>query len=181
MTKNGLIIIFFMGVCISICGQKQYCQEFIVPHYTKLSDTCLINEINDSTIVVSGLFKEIGIKECTFLKQKDCIVLSINGQQGVFFGSKECGTWILGDELTKFTIQWDSLYCFGYSDMIYEFELVPFYTEHNPYIEESGICISLESNDNIKYLWTMKDGVIAIRGDFMYIRKDWLSLKECLY
>lgn len=35
--------------------------------------------------------------------------------------------------------------------------------------------------DNTKYIWTAKDGVIAICGDLLLIRKDKLSIKECLY
>lgn len=171
----------FINIYFSLCGQEQYCMEFIVPHYMKISDTCCMYELNDSTTIVSGLFKDIGVQECIFLKKKDRIVLSINGQEGVFFGSGDMGSWILGDESTRFTIKWDSLNCSNYNDRVYEFEFEPYYTELKPFIDENGMEIYFYSNDNTVYVWTVKDGVIAIRGDFILIREDKLSLKECLY
>ena len=183
MNNSHILFVFFcfMNVCFYTSGQKQYCQEFIVPHYAKISDTCWIYEINDSTTIVSNLFKDKGIKECAFIKKKECIILSINGQQGIFYGNEKIGSWVLGEELTRFTIRWDSMCCINYSNRIYEFEFVPYYSEQNPYIDEDGIKTTFFWYDNTKYFWTVKDGVIAIWGDLLLIRKDKLSIKECMH
>ena len=142
-----------------------------------------IHKHGDSVLIVSDLFEgELAIKDAVVFRFQDsCVFLTIDGQEGLFFGNSQKGSWITkGNEYERFTIRWDSLCCSDNNDPIYKFVFTPYYNEENPYITDDGTMIFHEYNDMTSYYWTNSDGLIAIEGDWLFVRKDQEALKQCL-
>lgn len=136
----------------------------------------------DTMLVVTHLFDEIGLcDESFFTFQDSCVYLTIDGQKGLFWGNSNIGSWnIMEKEYERFTVKWDSLLCAIGNDTIFKFEFIPYYQEMNPYIDTDGTKNFSYYYDMTSYYWTLSEGIIAIEGDWLYVRKGFESFKDCL-
>lgn len=181
--KNLSIMVLgmFCLCCLVSKAQDSTYYEFECD-YLAVTNVCKAFWLGDSVLTVSGLFNEINAsKNVVFRFQGNCVFLTIDGQEGIFFGNEQIGSWnTKADESERLTIQWDSLYCPNTNEVIYQFEFVPYYDEDNPYITENDTFIFHHYDDMISYYWTRSAGVIAFKGDWLFVRKDCTFLKQCI-
>lgn len=181
-TLKRAILILLIGL---FCFPTTKAQDTL--HYVFECDqtgpyTCATLNYGDSVLVVRDLFREIDIpNDIVFRFQDSRVFMTINGEEGLFWGDSTIGNWqTKGDKSERFTIKWDSLYCSNLDEKIYKFEFIPYYNDENPYITDDGAFIIHEYHDMASYYWTYSDGVIAIQGDWLFVRKDQGYLHQCL-
>lgn len=182
MVKRLALLIVAWGCCIGVLrAQFDSCYEFKCDYFEDFY-ICPIHWYGDTLLVVSRLFDEISAShEASFSFEDYCVYLTINGQKGLFWGNSEVGSWnVTGKEDQRFTIQWDSLFCINDNDTIFKFEFIPYYQEENPYRDIDGTDIFHYYCDMTSYYWTRSEGIIAFEGEWLYVRKDQESLKNCL-
>ena len=179
--KRHLIMIigmFCLNVFISN-AQNKCMYEYECDYFDK-SYSCPIQWFGDTLLVVNDLFNEIILSnEAVFTFRDSCVYLTIDGQEGLFWGNRKIGSWnITGEEHQRFTIKWDSVFCTN--DTIFKFEFIPYYQEKNPYRENDGTESYHHYCDMTSYYWTRSEGIIAFEGEWLFVRKDQKFLKQCL-
>lgn len=182
MRNKSIIIlgVLFLS-CVASKAQDTLCYEFNCD-YLGATRICTTYRTGDSVVIVSDLFQETtASKNVAFRFQGNCVFLTIDEQEGIFWGNAQIGSWTAKkDESERFTVKWDSLYCPNTTEVIYQFEFVPYYEEFNPYITEDGTKIYHHNDDGILYYWTRSAGVIAFEGEWLFIRKDYEFLNHCI-
>lgn len=175
MVSIGCIIVTISN------AQNTYSYEFEC-EYLDNPYICPAHWYGDTVLVISGLFNEItNSNEVVFTFRDTCVFLTIDGQEGLFNGGPEIGSWNnSGNELERFTIKWDSLRCPNNGELIYRFEFIPYYRKDNPYIADDGSIIIREYNDTTIYYWTYSSGVVAMEGDWFFVRKDKAFVRQCI-
>lgn len=149
--------------------------------FTDMVDTCIVLAYGDSMLVVKNLFQENNFPEtATFVNRDGCIYLTILGQEGLFFGDDNLGSWQIGEESEKITLKWDTIICSNLEEIIYKFEFIPYYSEDNPYNYDDGTSIYYVYDDVTQYFWTIADGIIAFGLDWIALRKDKKQFVHCL-
>lgn len=184
-TITNIIVSFLAICCLSITTSDAQDSAFYEFECVYLDNTfiCPIQWSGDSVQMISNLFNEITISdEVVFTFRDSCVYLTIDGQKGLFYGGTEMGSWNNGEnEEERFTIKWDTLVCPNSGELLFKFEFIPYYRENNPYIADDGSTIIREFNDMISYYWTYSAGVVAMEGEWLFVRKDKESLRQCLY
>lgn len=182
--KRKIIVILLGVFClypmISIAQDTLY-YEFECGILGK-TDVYPVYKHEDSVLIISNFFGEMDISgDVAFRFQDGCVFLTIAGQMGLFFGNPQIGSWNTeGLESECFTILWDSLYCPSIGEMIYKFKFAPYYNETNPYIMDDGTAVFQKYDDMVLYYWTKSAGIIAMEGDFLFVRKDQKIVEQCL-
>ena len=181
MKRKILVLLLGMFCFASAKAQNTLYYEFECD-YLDYTFTCPTYRHGDSILIVFDLFSENDIPDyVVFRFQDSCVFLTIDGQEGLFWGDSQIGSWdTKGDESERFTIEWDTLHCLNNYETIYKFEFIPYYNKTNPYMADDGTFITHEYYDMISYYWTYSAGVIAIEGDWLFVRKDQENLKKCL-
>ena len=185
MKKFAITLVLFLGFLyfcpIASNAQITSCYVFECEYHDN-AYLCPTHWNGDTVLVVSNLFNEMTISdEVTFVFRDSCVYLTIDGQEGLFFGSSELGSWNNKEnEDERFTIMWDTIHCPNEGDLIFRFEFKPYYHEENPYTADNG-CVAFHTYDDaISYYWTPSAGVVAIEGDLLFVRRDRNSVKSCL-
>ena len=185
MSNEKRHLIMIIGMCclnVFISNAQNKCMyEFECDYFDK-AYSCPVQWFGDTLLVVNDLFNEIILsKEAVFTFRDSCVYLTIDGQEGLFWGNTRMGSWIVSEvEHERFTIKWDSIFCANDNDTIYKFEFIPYYQEKNPYRANDGTETFLHYCDMTSYYWTRLEGIIAFEGDYLYVRKDQESFKTCL-
>lgn len=177
-----LLLVGVMCCCFGVSSaQLDSCYEFTCDYFDK-PYTCPICWYGDTLLVVTHLFDEISVSnKVSFTFQDSCVYLTVDGQKEVFWGKSGIGTWnATGIEHQRFTVKWDSIICTNDNDTIYKFEFIPYYQEKNPYRESDGTEMFHYYCDMISYYWARSLGVIAFEGEWLYVRKDQETFKQCL-
>lgn len=178
--RNISVLLLAMFCFLSSKAQDTLRYEFECD-YLEITHICDTYLYGDSVQVVSDLFSEITSNDVVFRFHDDSIFLIIDGQEGLFLGNTKIGSWNTTEtESERFTIIWDSLYCSNTNEIIYKFEFAPYYNEENPYIAEDDTKIYHRYDDMTSYYWTMSAGIVAVEGDWLFVRKDCKFLKQCI-
>lgn len=182
MTKILVLLLLIIFQCHAVAKAQIISNYEFECEYLDKTYVCPIRWDHDTVLVVSNLFNEMTISdEVTFAFRDNCVYLTIDGQEGLFFGSSELGSWNNKEkEDEKFTIMWDTVHCPNEGDIIYRFEFIPYYREENPYTADDGCVVFHTYDDAVSYYWTPSAGVVAIEGDLLFVRKDRNSVKNCL-
>lgn len=186
MNKMTTMILVFLLLILCQCHAVTSAQiisnyEFECEYPNKKYE-CPIRWDGDTVLVVYNLFNEMTISdEVTFAFRDNCVYLTIDGQEGLFFGSSELGSWNNKEnEDERFTIMWDTIHCPIDGDLIFRFKFIPYYHEENPYTADDGCVVFHTYDDAVSYYWIPSAGVVAIEGDLLFVRRDRNPVKSCL-
>lgn len=185
MNKRTVITtILVKGMCLLATlysnAQSISFYEFETIHLDRV-DTVKVYSYGDTVLVLNSIFQEMNFsEEVSFICRNGCVYLNINGQEGLFFGGENVGSWQMGEESERITITWDSLVCDNTDEKIYKFEFAPYYGKDNPYTYDDGTSIFHIQYDATSYYWTPSNGIIAISGDWLSIRKDMKHFLSCI-
>lgn len=179
-SKNISVLLLTVLCVLSSKAQDTLYYEFECD-YLEITHVCATFLDGDSILVVSNLFNEVTSDDVAFRFHNDSTFLIIDGQEGLFFGDTIIGSWNTTDtESERFTIKWDSSYCSNTNEIIYKFEFAPYYNGKEPYIAGDGTKVYHRYYDMTSYYWTRSAGVVAIDGDWLFVRKDCELLKQCI-
>lgn len=182
MVKKIVLLFGIMSCCLGVSrAQFDSCYEFKCDYLDEIYKYP-IRWCDDTLFVAANLFYDINAsREVFFSFENNCVYLSVNGQKGFFFGDSAIGNWNLTkEEWQRFTVRWDSTFCVIENDTVFKFEFAPYYTEINPYVGEDDVEMFQLYYDMTYYYWTRENGIIAIKGDWLFVRRGFESYKDCL-
>lgn len=180
--KISILLLEMLFMCCMVSKAQDTLRYEFECDYSPFKLVCSTHWIGDSELVVLDLFNELyATKEVIFRFQENYVYLTIGGQEDLFFGKSPLGSWNMTEnESERFTIKWDSSHCSVADEIVYRFEFVPYYDEKNPYIIDDGTMLYHHYDDITSYYWTKSAGVIAFKGDWLFVRNDYEFLKQCI-